>query len=195
MRDHQGRWRYSLSDPEASPTRTLHTSLSNSSRLDNDGLMNTTEPEGPWYSDGLRFECSRCGDCCRGPGHVWVSAREVDRLAEGVDMPIDTFARQYLRTVAGRLALIDNDDGDCVFWRDGCSVYLHRPAQCRTFPFWTQNLLRPEAWQKTVRQCPGAGEGRLYSLGEISRLRAGNGQTEPAGAPGEDPEPTPRAAS
>ena len=29
----------------------------------------------PWYRDGLRFECTRCGHCCTGaPGYVWVDA-------------------------------------------------------------------------------------------------------------------------
>jgi len=27
----------------------------------------------PMYKDGLRFECQRCGSCCRGePGVVWM---------------------------------------------------------------------------------------------------------------------------
>ncbi|MFM7740581.1 MAG: YkgJ family cysteine cluster protein, partial [Planctomycetota bacterium] len=27
----------------------------------------------PWYKDGLRFQCSQCGDCCTGgAGYVWV---------------------------------------------------------------------------------------------------------------------------
>ena len=27
---------------------------------------------GPWYADGLSFECTMCGNCCTGPpGAVW----------------------------------------------------------------------------------------------------------------------------
>jgi Fe-S-cluster containining protein len=30
-----------------------------------------------WFKDGLRFECQRCGRCCRGePGVVWVNKQE-----------------------------------------------------------------------------------------------------------------------
>ena len=35
----------------------------------------------PWYRDGLRFACTRCGACCTGaPGYVWVD-RRADRPA------------------------------------------------------------------------------------------------------------------
>ena len=89
-------------------------------------------PEGTvWYADGLRFECSRCGDCCRGPGYVWVSPREIDRLAGCLALSVEAFSQRFLRTVAGRTALVDNAAGDCVFWEDGCSVYDARPTQCR----------------------------------------------------------------
>ena len=137
-----------------------------------------------WYADGLRFECSRCGDCCRGPGYVWVSAGESDRLAEHLDLTSDRFARRFLRTVSGRLALIDNPAGDCVFWDNGCTVYAARPTQCRTFPFWSQNLAHPGSWDRTVRACPGAGEGRLYNRDEIERLRLGRGRTTAEGDDG-----------
>ena len=36
----------------------------------------------PWYSDGLKFDCTGCGDCCTGdPGYVWVSRAEIEALA------------------------------------------------------------------------------------------------------------------
>jgi Fe-S-cluster containining protein len=141
--------------------------------------MNDSDPRDAWYADGLRFECSRCGDCCRGPGYIWLSTGEIDRLAGHLDMSVDAFVRRYLRTVTGRVALVDNTEGDCVFWADGCTVYAERPTQCRTFPFWTQNVVRPESWARTVRACRGAGEGRLYSLGRIEQLCGGKGQTAP----------------
>ena len=37
----------------------------------------------PWYEDGLRFRCTRCGACCTGsPGFVWVNAEELADIAE-----------------------------------------------------------------------------------------------------------------
>ena len=35
----------------------------------------------PWYADGLRFECTQCGDCCSGePGYVWVDEDEIESM-------------------------------------------------------------------------------------------------------------------
>ena len=37
----------------------------------------------PWFSQGLRFTCSQCGNCCSGgPGFVWVSDEEIAKLAD-----------------------------------------------------------------------------------------------------------------
>ena len=149
--------------------------------------MSTSRPSTPWFHDGLQFTCSRCGDCCRGPGYVWVDDAEIGRLAAHLEMSIEAFGRSYLRDVSGRTALIDNPDGDCIFWTDGCSVYAARPGQCRTFPFWEQNLFRPQSWERTAEQCPGAGEGRLYRLGEIQTLLARQGETV-SGDRGSDPD-------
>ncbi|MFM1805538.1 MAG: hypothetical protein RL136_2417, partial [Planctomycetota bacterium] len=32
----------------------------------------STDAQAPWYAEGLRFECTQCGNCCSGgPGAVW----------------------------------------------------------------------------------------------------------------------------
>jgi hypothetical protein len=46
-------------------------------------------------------------------------------------------------------------------------VYDGRPAQCRTFPFWTLNLRSEEAWNRAARDCQGIGQGRRFSRAEI----------------------------
>ena len=96
--------------------------------------------QSPWYREGLSFECTRCGDCCRGPGYVWVNREEIANLASFLELTPEAFGRRYLRRVERRLSLIDNDDGDCIFWENGCTVYSARPTQCRTFPFWSMEM-------------------------------------------------------
>ena len=45
--------------------------------------MSRSRAKTPWYRDGLAFSCTRCGACCTGaPGYVWVSAEEIEQLAE-----------------------------------------------------------------------------------------------------------------
>lgn len=131
----------------------------------------------PWYREGLRFGCTRCGRCCTIPGHVWVDDEEVTRLAERLGLARDEFHRRFLRRVGSRLSLTEKGRHECIFWSAdaGCSVYEDRPRQCRTFPFWPENVVTPESWEAVVEDCPGAGEGRLYDQREIVALGAGRG--------------------
>ena len=42
-------------------------------------------PHEEWYRDGLRFECSRCGNCCTGPpGAVWFTRDEGKAMAAAI---------------------------------------------------------------------------------------------------------------
>jgi Fe-S-cluster containining protein len=110
-------------------------------------------------------------------GYVWVSRRESQRLADHLEITFEEFTRRYVRVVRGRHALTDRSDGACVFWDEGCTVYPARPDQCRTFPFWRENVAHSDSWVETAKQCEGVGAGRLYSLGEIRRLTDGDGET------------------
>ena len=133
----------------------------------------------PWYGDGLRFGCTRCGRCCTIPGYVWVDDEEIARLADRLGLGPDDFGRRYLRRVGSRFSLVEKNRHQCVFWspEDGCAVYQDRPRQCRTFPFWPENVETPDDWQAVVEDCPGAGRGRLYGHEEIVALGKGSGAT------------------
>jgi Fe-S-cluster containining protein len=128
-------------------------------------------PTLPWYHAGLRFRCLGCGNCCTGePGYVWVVQSEIERLAELLSLDVAQFEMQFVRSIGRRKSLIEMPNGDCVFLERPsmrCKVYIARPQQCRTWPFWSTNLRTPEDWAKTAQRCPGAAKGRLYSLGQI----------------------------
>jgi Fe-S-cluster containining protein len=129
----------------------------------------------PWYQDGLKFECSQCGDCCTGgPGFVWVNEEEITALAAETKMERSEFEAVYVRKVGLRKSLREYSNGDCVFLNPnsrGCDVYLARPRQCRTWPFWDSNIRTPDDWEETCRICPGSGTGKLYSIEEIDERR------------------------
>ena len=142
-----------------------------------------------WYSEGLRFTCTQCGRCCTIPGYVWMDREEMSELADFLGLPFDEFTKRYVRRVGNRYSLIEKPTSECIFWQGtgpkrGCQVYAARPRQCRTFPFWEENIDSEPAWNEVVRDCPGTGEGRLYEVDEIHRLVREEGETGFDGAPG-----------
>jgi Fe-S-cluster containining protein len=126
----------------------------------------------PWYQDGLRFRCTRCGNCCTGaPGYVWVDADEVADIARHRGETIEAATQLYTRLVGRERSLREMANGDCTFYQRGvgCTIYAVRPRQCRTWPFWESNVATPDAWERTRRGCPGAGQGELIPADEIAR--------------------------
>lgn len=141
----------------------------------------TTEGERPWYAEGLRFECTQCGNCCSGgPGAVWFTPEEAEAMASAVGVSLDLFIERYTRRLGGRRSLkelVRDGKHDCVFLdRDSrpgkaiCQIYKARPKQCRTWPWWPENLESPEAWDSVRRHtpCPGMGSGPTHGLVEIT---------------------------
>ena len=129
----------------------------------------------PWYKDGLKFKCTQCGDCCSGaPGYVWVDETEIADLAKAMEMEIETFTDRFIRRVGAKFSLVEYSDGDCILLDPEtrkCLAYEGRPIQCRTWPFWNSNLQSESDWETTCEVCPGAGKGKLYTLGQIDESR------------------------
>jgi Fe-S-cluster containining protein len=126
----------------------------------------------PWYADGLRFTCTRCGKCCTGePGFVWVNDEEVQAIAERLELSLEEVQGRFTRMLHGRRTLKEKLNNDCIFYdsESGCTIYEIRPRQCRTWPFWESNLKSQETWDRTEQVCPGSGEGELIPLEEITR--------------------------
>jgi len=130
-----------------------------------------------WYQAGLSFECTQCGNCCSGaPGYVWATKEEIRRISEFLGRDDGWLESKHLRRVGFRYSLTEKRDGDCIFLkRDGkqtmCSIYPVRPLQCRTWPFWRQNLRSPDAWNTAHETCPGINHGRQYDFVEIESIR------------------------
>jgi Fe-S-cluster containining protein len=125
-----------------------------------------------WYQDGLRFRCTRCGNCCTGtPGYVWVNEEEIAAIAEHRRESAEEITGLYTRATRDGRSLKEKVNGDCVFYdrQQGCTIYAVRPRQCRTWPFWGSNLRTPEAWKETCAVCPGSGQGDLIPAAEITR--------------------------
>jgi Fe-S-cluster containining protein len=100
---------------------------------------------------------------------VWVSREEIRQIAEFRHENVREFSSRFVRRVHDRYSLVEKPGGDCIFWdkQAGCTVYPARPVQCRTWPFWPENVKSPDAWEHVCQVCPGSGHGRVYSVEEI----------------------------
>ncbi|MDR3130074.1 MAG: YkgJ family cysteine cluster protein [Treponema sp.] len=135
-------------------------------------------PPDAFYGGGLCFSCTRCSACCRlEPGYVFLSKKDADTLASRLKIEYNEFIKVYCRWISGfggaaRLSLKEKADYDCIFWKEGCTVYGARPRQCRDFPFWRELLSSRESWDAAALACPGIGKGRRYGRRYIeARLR------------------------
>jgi Fe-S-cluster containining protein len=132
----------------------------------------------PWYREGLRFACTRCGHCCTGePGNVWISESEIEVIAERLGVSPQTMRDRYTTPRRRGVSLNEKSNNDCVFWSagQGCTVYDIRPKQCRTWPFWRVNLRGPEDWADAGRACPGIDRGPIHDVQHIARTAADDG--------------------
>ena len=134
----------------------------------------------PWYAQGLRFECTGCGGCCRARGgyeYVYVSPDEARAIAARLGVPLRQFVAEYLIEDADdehAQMHLRFDDGACsMLGKDGkCSVYEQRPKQCKTWPFWRENLVK-RVWESEIAPTtPGVGRGRLWTRAEIDAIAA-----------------------
>jgi len=137
-------------------------------------------PEREWYADGLRFACTQCGNCCTGPpGAVWFEADEGGAMAAALGLDETAFYERYARRIGRSWSLRERktEHGyDCIFLdrkrapgRAVCGLYGARPTQCRTWPFWPENLRTRRAWEnvRRVTPCPGMNKGPVVPIEQI----------------------------
>ncbi len=149
-----------------------------------------SETEKEWFDRnpvtgerGLRFGCTMCGNCCSGPeGYVLFTEAEAEGIARRLGVTVEEFVAGYTKDSPAGRSLRETPSAfglDCVFLdrrtvpgKAICSIYEDRPAQCRTWPFWTSNLRSREHWNRAKRTCPGIDRGKLIPPEQIRVLRA-----------------------
>ena len=127
------------------------------------------------FSKGIRFQCQGSSNCCvsRGSyGFVYLSKKDILRLAKYTDLPIKDFINLYCDKTDGFVHFKERrKNGECQFLeKKRCSIYAARPTQCRTWPFWPENM-NSKVWNKeVVNFCPGIGKGKIISKKRIDKL-------------------------
>jgi Fe-S-cluster containining protein len=127
----------------------------------------------PWYLEGVHFKCTGCGNCCaKEPGAVFISMDEIEQLASFLGMEKKDFLEKYTRKLHGKISLKEHPNFDCVFLKENrCTVYHHRPKQCKTYPFWPELMRSKKGWDSEKIRCEGLDhpEGVFHSFEEIRK--------------------------
>lgn len=123
----------------------------------------------PWWMKGVPFSCQAdCGKCCDEPGGiVYLGPEDAQSLSKHHQLEMEEWLERDCRqTLDGRFVLKSDPITDiCIYLSPDkkCTVYESRPAQCKSYPFWPENLRSERSWKKTIEECPG-----LYSEDAIS---------------------------
>lgn len=122
-----------------------------------------------WEREFLRFECqSGCVKCCVSPGVIYFDEEDIERAAVFLGVPVSAFKTDYLVREYGRWMIEVTENERCPFLAfNGCRIHDAKPRQCRTYPFWRENLATPKRWQATGQRCPGIGAGPAIPLKTI----------------------------
>jgi len=101
--------------------------------------------------------CKECeGNCCIGEsGYIWVNPKEIENIANFLNMKKEDFINKYLIKVGYKYSIKEKPYKNgyaCIFFEKGCKIYDVRPKQCRTFPFWEyfKNNI-----DELLKECPG----------------------------------------
>lgn len=128
----------------------------------------------PWYKDGLKFQCQSSGNCCvsRGEyGFVYLTLEDRIRMAKHLKVTLHRFEQDYCQKSDDFYHLKEDPERpECHFLKENkCSIYQARPTQCRTWPFWPENM-SARAWKKEVAAfCPGVGKGHKIDFDKIQK--------------------------
>ena len=126
------------------------------------------------FYNGMKFKCQGSANCCvsRGNyGFVYLSVKDLNRLSKYFNITVNNFKKNYCVSSNGYLHLKEiYSNGNCQFLNNKkCSIYPARPTQCRTWPFWNENM-NTKKWNKElINFCPGIGKGKKISFSMIEK--------------------------
>jgi Fe-S-cluster containining protein len=128
------------------------------------------------YKNGIRFKCQGSGNCCvsrESYGFVYLSNKDIIRFSKYFKLSLKKFQDKYCQITDGFIHLIEKKklEGNCIFLKDKrCSVYEGRPSQCRTWPFWNENM-NSKIWSENISiNCPGVGKGKVIKAKAIEKF-------------------------
>lgn len=88
--------------------------------------------------EAVRYQCQRCGNCCRWPGFVRLERGEEERIAAFLGLTPEQFVNEFCELHPNRQALSikSRPNGECTMLdgRNVCAIQPVKPLQCAGFP-------------------------------------------------------------
>jgi uncharacterized protein len=106
-------------------------------------------------SERVFFNCTQCGDCCKGYGGTYLTDEDIAAIAAHLEIPPSEFKERYCVLSGERYVLAQRDDGYCIFWDRNCTIHAIKPEMCRKWPFIDSLLKDIGNWQTMASVCPG----------------------------------------
>ncbi|RZB30621.1 MAG: uncharacterized protein SRB1_02901 [Desulfobacteraceae bacterium Eth-SRB1] len=101
------------------------------------------------------FKCAKCGDCCKGYGGTYVTAKDIKAIAAYIKTDPESFVDNYCSRSGSRLVLAQGENGYCIFWDGLCTIHPVKPHMCKQWPFIESVLVDMNNWDIMANQCPG----------------------------------------
>ena len=100
-----------------------------------------------------------------------MNPKDIRQAAEYLNLTVSRFKSEFLKREAGLWLIEVEEDRPCPFLvEEGCAIHKAKPAQCRSYPFWHQNLETRNHWLLTAAFCPGINKGPKISHVSIEEL-------------------------
>ena len=119
-----------------------------------------------FYTRDLRFKCQRCALLCCRLGGPPLSQNDIDRVRRAGYNPVEfsefTSTERFELPKVTQRVMRSREDGSCLFLKNGreqgtheCSIYDHRPALCRLYPFYSEMVNSSSFLLKVIPCCKG----------------------------------------
>lgn len=108
--------------------------------------------------DGIPFECTRCGDCCRWEGFIFLDPEDIKRLSDYHGIGREEYVKRYTRPHGSSIILKNKSESsdECVYLdKNKCSINNIKPKQCKDYP------------DKYEPRCPGFRRKGRRSMGKF----------------------------
>jgi Fe-S-cluster containining protein len=103
----------------------------------------------------LIFECTQCGDCCKGYGGTFIDKNDIIAISRFVGINRSRLLQDYCQYSGNKPLLAQAPDGYCIFWDGNCTIHPVKPLMCRKWPYLDSVLIEPTNWQLMASVCPG----------------------------------------